>query len=48
MAIPNDLNINTEVIEKVNKYRDLEIEISKVWKVRTKNCASYVWSIRHN
>jgi hypothetical protein len=34
--IPDDSNINTEEIERLNKYKDLEIAVSRMWKVRTK------------
>ena len=37
MVIPDDSNINTKKkTEKLNKFKDLEIEVSKIWKVRTK------------
>jgi len=35
-AIPDDSNFNTKENEKLNKGNDLEIEISRMWKVRTK------------
>ena len=31
-----DSNINTKETEKLSKYKDLEIEVSKLWRVRTK------------
>jgi len=36
VAIPDDSNINTTEILKISKYKDIEIEVSRVWKVRTK------------
>jgi len=36
IAIPDDFNINTKETEKLSKYKDLEIEVSRMWKVRTK------------
>ena len=36
IAIPDDSNINTEETDKLNKYKDPEIEVSRMWKVRTK------------
>ena len=36
IAIPDDSNINTKETEKLSKYTDLEIEVSRMWKVRTK------------
>jgi len=35
IAIPNDLKINTTETEKLSDKRDLEIEDSRMWKVRT-------------
>jgi hypothetical protein len=36
IAIPDDSNFNKKDPDKQNKYKDLEIEISRMWKVRTK------------
>ena len=36
IAIPDDSKVNTKETEKVSKYKDLEIEVSRVWNVRTK------------
>jgi len=36
MAIPADSNGNTKETEKRSKYKDLEIEVGRMWKVRTK------------
>jgi hypothetical protein len=35
-AIPNDSNVNTKETEKLSKYKNLEIKVSRMWKVRTK------------
>ena len=32
----DDSNINTKETEKLSKYKDLEIEVCRMWKVRTK------------
>jgi len=32
MAIPDDSNINTKETEKLSKYKDLEIEVSRMWE----------------
>ena len=37
-AIPNDSNLNTKETEKLSKYRNLEIKVRRMWKVRTKLC----------
>jgi len=36
IAMPNDSNINTTGTEKLSKYTDLEIGVSRMWKARTK------------
>jgi hypothetical protein len=36
IATPYDSNINTKEAEKLSKYKDLEIEVSRKWTVRTK------------
>jgi len=36
IAIPDDSNINTKETEKLSKYKDLETEVSRMWKVRIK------------
>ena len=35
-AIPSDNNTSTKVSEKRSKYKDPEIEITKMWQIRTK------------
>ena len=34
--LPDDLSVNIKVTEKLRRYKDLEIEVSTMWKVRTK------------
>jgi hypothetical protein len=36
IAVPDNSNVNTKENEKLNKYKDLEIEVIRMWKVRTK------------
>ena len=36
IAIPDASYVNTEETEKLRKYKDLVIEFSRMWKVRTK------------
>ena len=38
IAIPDESNFNTKETKKLSKYKDLEIEVSRMWKVRTKVC----------
>ena len=34
--MPDYSNVNTKEIEKLSRYKNLEIEVSRMWKVRTK------------
>jgi hypothetical protein len=36
VSIPSDRNTSLKTFEKLSKYKDLEIEIQKSWKVKTK------------
>jgi hypothetical protein len=36
IARTNDSNVNTEETEKLRMYKDLEINVSRMWKVRAK------------
>ena len=35
MAVPSDRNTSVKVVEKLSKYKDLEIEIARMWKMGT-------------
>ena len=36
MSLPSDSNISAKGFEKLSKYKDLEIEIAKMWRMKTK------------
>ena len=36
MSVPSDKNVAAKVIDKMSKYKDLEIEVSKMWKLKVK------------
>lgn len=36
MSVPSDKNIIVKVIEKLSKYKDPEMEIAKIWYLKTK------------
>ena len=36
MSVLSDSNISAKEVEKLNKYKDREIEIAKMWKMKTK------------
>ena len=35
MTIPSDRNVSIKEVEKLSKYKDLEFEVSKMWKMKT-------------
>ena len=35
MTVPCDKNVSSKEIEKKSKYKDLEIEIQRMWKMKT-------------
>ena len=35
MTIPSDRNVSIKEVEKLSKYKDLEVEISKIWNMKT-------------
>ena len=35
MVVPSDRNTSVKVIEKLSKYKDLEIEVTKMWGMST-------------
>ena len=36
VSVPSDSNIFAKESEKLSKYKDLDIEIAKMWKIKTK------------
>ena len=44
VAVPSDENISLKEFQKLSKYKDLEIEVTKMWKLKT-NYTSGNWSI---
>ena len=36
MSVPSHSNISAKESEKLSKYKDLEIELAKMWKMKTK------------
>ena len=48
IALLVDLHANTKETEKLSKFKNLEIAVSRMRKVRTKFVLSYNWSIRNN
>ena len=36
VVVPADKNISLKEFQKLSKYKDLEIEVTKMWKLKTK------------
>ena len=36
VAVPSNQNISLKEFQKLSKYKDLEIEVTKMWKLKTK------------
>ena len=36
VTVPADKNISLKEFQKLSKYKDLEIEVTKLWKLKTK------------
>ena len=34
MSVPNDTNVSLKIFEKLSKYKDLEIELTKIWHMK--------------
>ena len=34
MPVPSDTNLSHKILEKLNKYKDLEIEVTEVWQFK--------------
>ena len=35
MSVPSDTNVSRKIFEKLSKYKDLEIEVTKMWHLKT-------------
>lgn len=36
ISVPNDKNVSTKYFEKISKYKDLQIEVERMWKLKSK------------
>ena len=36
MSVPVDTNVSLKMFEKLRKYKDLEIQVTKMWNLKTK------------
>ena len=46
VAVPADVNVLKKETEKRLNYKDLQIEISRIWNVKTKVVAAVVGTLR--
>ena len=35
MSVPSDTYVSLKIFEKLSKYKDLEIEVTKMWHLKT-------------
>ena len=35
MSLPSDTNVSLKIFEKLSKYEDLDIEVTKMWHLKT-------------
>ena len=45
MSVPSDNNVAAKVSEKLSKYKDLEIEVEKMWHLKTKEILVFVGAL---
>ena len=45
VTVPSDRNTYTKVIEKLSKYKDLEIETTRMWEMRTETVPDIVGAL---
>ena len=45
MTVPCDKNVSSKEIEKKSKYKDLEIEIQRMWKTKTEVIAIVIGAL---
>ena len=46
MAVPSDRNTSAKVVEELSKYKDLEIEIARMWKMETETIPVVIGALR--
>uniref|UniRef100_A0A0L8HPS8 Uncharacterized protein n=1 Tax=Octopus bimaculoides TaxID=37653 RepID=A0A0L8HPS8_OCTBM len=45
MTVPIDINVSVKTYQKLSKYEDLEIEISKMWNLKTKTIPAIIGAL---
>ena len=46
MSVPSDTNVSLKIFEKVSKYKDLEIEATKMWHLKTTTLQVVIGALR--
>ena len=46
VAVPSDQNIPLKEFQKLSKYKDFEIEVTKMWKLKTKIIPVVIGALR--
>ena len=46
VAVPSDQNISWKELQKFSKYKDLEIEVTEIWKLKTKIIPVVIGALR--
>ena len=45
MSVPSDKNVSSKTFEKLSKYKDLEIEIGKMWHPRARTISVVIGAL---
>uniref|UniRef100_A0A0L8H4I8 Uncharacterized protein n=1 Tax=Octopus bimaculoides TaxID=37653 RepID=A0A0L8H4I8_OCTBM len=45
MTAPININVSVKTYQKLSKYKDLELEISKMWNLKTKTIPGVIGSL---
>ena len=40
IGIPSEVNVSIKVVEKLSKYKNIEIEVTKMWEMKTSTVAT--------
>ena len=46
VSVPSDRNTSTKVIEKLSKYKDLEIKTTRIWGMKTETMTVIAGALR--
>ena len=45
MSVPSDTNVSLKIFEKLSKYKDLEIEVTKMWHLKTTTLPLFIGAL---